>query len=354
MSRTYAQFSTSIWRDADFLALPASLQRIYMLLSSQPDISAAGVLPLAVNRWAGKAPDTTPGDIVEGLRGLADQRFIVFDRDTEELFVRSFVRWDNGYKNPKRLHAIRDAADQIESVGIIAALAAEFERLEVAEAFRGQCSSRCLEPGEPPPVNNDCNEFSQVDRQSIALIENQEGESNSRRRVPQPSTLNPQPVPPPAAPADAEAAQTELPGMPSVEVEVAVETDEQRAWRLSRAWLAECPSRNIPVVKRGKGDLPMKLKTLLVGYLAAKFAEVDINEALRRCDKAIPSGDGLDAALKAIQRARDLQQQDRGAGELERRGGPTVRSPADQRVADAMPLYEKYKRQEMEEENARG
>jgi hypothetical protein len=35
-------------------------------------------------------------------------------------------------------------------------------------------------------------------------------------------------------------------------------------------------------------------------------------------------------------------------------GAPTQRSPAEQRLAEAMPLYEKYKRQEMEQETARG
>lgn len=47
-------------------------------------------------------------------------------------------------------------------------------------------------------------------------------------------------------------------------------------------------------------------------------------------------------------------EQGRGSGELARRGGRPIQSPADQRIADAAPLYEKYKRQEMEQENTRG
>lgn len=48
------------------------------------------------------------------------------------------------------------------------------------------------------------------------------------------------------------------------------------------------------------------------------------------------------------------EDQGRAGSELARRSEvpPRPRSPADQRIADAMPLYEKYKRQE--EENARG
>lgn len=48
--------------------------------------------------------------------------------------------------------------------------------------------------------------------------------------------------------------------------------------------------------------------------------------------------------------------QGRASSELARRSNepPKPNSPADQRIADAIPLWEKYKRQEMEQENARG
>src|SRR5690242_12831726 len=96
---------------------------------SQPDISAAGVLPLTVGRWATKAQDTTPASIRADIKVLAVARFVYCDEDTEELLVRTFVRWDNGYGNPKRRPVILEAARVVESAELRRALAAEFGRL---------------------------------------------------------------------------------------------------------------------------------------------------------------------------------------------------------------------------------
>lgn len=192
MTRSYAQFSTSMWRDPDYVALPFALKYMYKLLCTQADISAAGVLSLNLTRWAGRSPDTTVADIEAWLDALAVQRFVVLDRQTEEVFVRSFLRWDNGYKNPKRQHSIRDAADAIESPAIVSALAAEFARVGMPEKLRGQCSEDRIpadlaEPREDPPDSA----FSQVEWPSMANAENQEGLSRSERRVPHTSTHTP-------------------------------------------------------------------------------------------------------------------------------------------------------------------
>lgn len=129
MARNYANIVTAIWRHPEFRALDAREQRIYLLLVTQPNISAAGVLPLTVGRWATCAADTTPEQIRAGLTILQNRRFIVFDTSTEELLVRSFVRWDGGHTNPKRRPVIgRDARD-VESATLRRSLAAEFNRL---------------------------------------------------------------------------------------------------------------------------------------------------------------------------------------------------------------------------------
>lgn len=131
MARSYAKIATSIWRDDDFRVLSAAEQHAYLLLITQPDISAAGVLTMALARWASRAKDCTRASFREALDGLQDHRFVVIDDETDELLVRSFVRWDGGSTNSKRRHAIRDAAEQIESNAIRRVLAAEFERLDL-------------------------------------------------------------------------------------------------------------------------------------------------------------------------------------------------------------------------------
>lgn len=233
MARSYTNLATAIWRDDDFLALSVDEQYAYFLLISQPDISAAGVLSLALTRWASRAKGMTRDRLRAAIDGLEAHRFVVVDHETDELLVRSFVRWDGGYTNSKRRFAIRDAADQIVSPAIRRALASEFARLDL--------------PAEWIPA------FSQVDSLSIGHTENQEGlsenpgcptpkNSDTRRVVgtkakgvvtathtPQPTT----PVPsrtasamPPAPTGEAKPAQKRGTRLPE---DFAV-TDDMRAW----------------------------------------------------------------------------------------------------------------------------
>lgn len=133
MARNYAQIATEIWRDDEFVVLSEVAQHKYLLLITQPDISAAGVLSLALARWASRSKGATRASVREALDELEAHRYVVVDEDTEELLVRSFVRWDGGYKNEKRRFAIRDAARLIVSVPLRRALLAEFVRLDLPE-----------------------------------------------------------------------------------------------------------------------------------------------------------------------------------------------------------------------------
>src|SRR5258708_6217558 len=101
MARGHGRILTSIWEDADFLALTQQQQRLYLFLISQPNLNHAGLLPLTLRRWAGKAAGLTAVELDEHLAALAAARFIVMDEDTEELLIRSFVRNDGVWKQPK-------------------------------------------------------------------------------------------------------------------------------------------------------------------------------------------------------------------------------------------------------------
>lgn len=131
MTRSYAAVLTAIWDNEAFQALDDVDQRTYLMLVSQSDISAAGVLALRVRRWAKYARNTsTDLDRLTGsLARLADARFIVVDADHEELLVRSFVRHDKGYSNPKRRPSIIAASQDTRSPIVRRALATELRRL---------------------------------------------------------------------------------------------------------------------------------------------------------------------------------------------------------------------------------
>lgn len=133
MARSHGRIMAAIWNDADFIAMQGSAQRLFMFLLSQPDLSHAGLLPMRVNRWAKKAGDATPRSIRDDLAYLAERDFIVIDEDTEEVLVRTFVRNDGVYKQPKVMIRLREDARQIESPMLRAAFRAELDRLPMEE-----------------------------------------------------------------------------------------------------------------------------------------------------------------------------------------------------------------------------
>lgn len=145
MARSYANIVTAIWRpESPFRRERAEVQRAYLMLVTQPDVSAAGTLALTVKRWSALAGDTSVEDLHRVLVSLSDARYIVIDWETEELLIRSFVRHDNGYNNSKRRPAILDAARATRSPLLRRALAAEFGRL-------GLPTAGILGPEEPDP-----------------------------------------------------------------------------------------------------------------------------------------------------------------------------------------------------------
>jgi hypothetical protein len=215
MSRRYASVPTSRWdRAGEFRKLPRDAQWLFGLLETQPEISACGSIPLRVRRWAAMAADCTEQVVWCALKSLDSAGLVVVDEDTEEVLIRPFTRQDGGYSNPRRLPSIRDAANSIESPAIVRALAAEFDQLEIGAMWRGQASIDSLsigipegdyaeveQPALPPgaaPDSTDANsvphaETSQVNSLTTGYDESTDCLTDARRRVPQPTTHNPQP-----------------------------------------------------------------------------------------------------------------------------------------------------------------
>lgn len=136
--RNYGRFTTTIYRDEDFRALTLAEQAVYFMLGLQPEVTAAGTLPLTLRRWANMAEGLTRDDLAETLSVLAEHGHILVDWDTEELLIVKFVKWDGGINNDKRRPVIREAALAIESKPIRHRLAHEIAKLgyaDMASAF---------------------------------------------------------------------------------------------------------------------------------------------------------------------------------------------------------------------------
>jgi hypothetical protein len=94
----YVKLSRLIWTDHDFTAVPAMAQRLYLFLISQPDITHVGIVPLMPGRWERLAPDTTPEELLDALKVLEAHGFVVTDHTTHEVWVRSYIVYDEAFK----------------------------------------------------------------------------------------------------------------------------------------------------------------------------------------------------------------------------------------------------------------
>lgn len=130
MAREFGQLDSAAWRDDDdWRDLPADCQWLYALLVSQSDLTAAGVLHLAINRWRKMCADMTEERFREALTTLEERRFVLVDFDSEELIVRSFARRKTQWSNSKRVGALRSAVAQIHSLMLRQVLANELHRI---------------------------------------------------------------------------------------------------------------------------------------------------------------------------------------------------------------------------------
>lgn len=145
--RTYANIQTTIWDDPEFVALPGDAQGCYFMLNTQSNISACGLLELTLRRWASYIAGGDPALVVARLNVLADARFVLIDKGTEELLVRTFIKWDNGYGHATRLKAILKSARAIRSPLLRDAAIDELDRLGIVHGLPRS--------GSPVPPDSD-------------------------------------------------------------------------------------------------------------------------------------------------------------------------------------------------------
>jgi hypothetical protein len=120
------------WGDKDFTALTVEQQSLYHKLISQPDISLAGVLTLAPVRWARQTAGQTVETIEDTLDQLEAARFVVVDKSTQEVLVRSYIRRDLGWRSPRTMKGIAGAVERILSSRLRVAVARELDRIDTS------------------------------------------------------------------------------------------------------------------------------------------------------------------------------------------------------------------------------
>lgn len=95
MPRDFANIQVSIWGNPDVRALPPLQQWLYLQLWTHPDLNYAGVLDWRPGRTVAPLSAGSTAESINALLPLLiERRFVVLDRETEELFLRSYFRHD--------------------------------------------------------------------------------------------------------------------------------------------------------------------------------------------------------------------------------------------------------------------
>ncbi|GII98368.1 hypothetical protein CLV28_0693 [Sediminihabitans luteus] len=133
MARDHARIRLDIWTDDDWRELSSGAQWLYMRLLSDGTTSFAGVADWRPARIAAATADLTARDVEMYAVELEDGRFILPDRDSEEVMVRSFVKHDGLMRSPNVAAAFVKAHAAIASRVLRAVVVDQVTRLQEAQ-----------------------------------------------------------------------------------------------------------------------------------------------------------------------------------------------------------------------------
>lgn len=129
MARDHARMQTGLWDGEDWRALTLEGQWAYEMLCQQQALSYAGVIDFRPTRWAVLSTSATPKRVNLAIRELEKTKFVVVDRATEELLVRSYVRHDGVMERANMGKAVARAYFKIVSLTLRKVVIEELSRL---------------------------------------------------------------------------------------------------------------------------------------------------------------------------------------------------------------------------------
>ena len=116
MARTHGRIKVEVWDvGSDYRLLSLDAQWAFTMLISQPTVTMCGTLPFAPKRWAKLAARLTLDRLEDAIRELEDSWYVIVDRDTDEILIRTMVKHDRAWSNPKLVESARRRFKEIES-----------------------------------------------------------------------------------------------------------------------------------------------------------------------------------------------------------------------------------------------
>lgn len=129
MARDRANINTRIWTDHHWRSLSMGAQWLYEFLLSSSTLNLCGVTDWRPAKWSGMAADLSKGDLEKYAAELERESFIVIDRATEEVCLRSFFRHDGILAQPNPMKGAVREFGSIGSEVIRGVIAHELQRL---------------------------------------------------------------------------------------------------------------------------------------------------------------------------------------------------------------------------------
>lgn len=130
MGRQFAQIRPDMWLDDDWRALTPRAQHLYLVILTDPALSYAGVTDWKPGRLRQRAAEWPLLDLMIAAQELSAAHFLIFDDETEEVAVRSYLRHDGLLKQPRMAVSMANAFGQIGSNKIRAGIVFELTRLK--------------------------------------------------------------------------------------------------------------------------------------------------------------------------------------------------------------------------------
>lgn len=130
MARDHARVRNDIWVDEDFTNLSSSAQWLYLRILSHSKLEYCGVTEWRPGRLAASAADLTAADVEMFAAELEAGQFLVIDRDTEEAFVRSFIKHDGLMDKWNLAAAVARTFVEVASKPLRGAIVHELHRLQ--------------------------------------------------------------------------------------------------------------------------------------------------------------------------------------------------------------------------------
>jgi hypothetical protein len=107
MPRRGAMWPTDLWDHEDVVALTPLAQRLFVYLWTHPKLDSGGFIALQVTAWAKASKYLTVEEVEASIDELLAANLVVVDDETEEAWVRWFIRMDSSRKPNIYIAAMR-------------------------------------------------------------------------------------------------------------------------------------------------------------------------------------------------------------------------------------------------------